>query len=119
MPKNTPPFDNLSQMQNWRRLKMYEVKDRPAELPADIPEHWHVTYEGVPDFKRIFLKSSDAYWEVKLLGEKSEPNTEWYEDGRVMIETRLHDRTGLHKVILEVVACTRRACRARITGEEN
>lgn len=106
---------------NERRGKQYEIKDRPKNVPPIITEHYHVTYDSIPDFKKIYTRPRAAYWEVKLMGEMSEPDTEWYEDGRVLIHARLPERTGLHKIILEVTACTMRACRQRIersTDEE-
>jgi hypothetical protein len=65
----------------------------------------------IPYFKEVFGTAREAYARVKEMGEGSEPQTEWYENGLVGIETRLHGRAGLWWIVLEVSRCVRSACR--------
>lgn len=92
---------------------------RGGPLPASIraipsPEHYHIVYEYdgniVPHFAVRYARQRDAYLEVKRMGDESEPNTTWGDDGRVQIETRLHDRTGLFRVTLRIAACVATRC---------
>jgi len=77
------------------------------------PNHYHIIYQAVPDFNRIYETQRDAMKEVFRLGTLAEPNVEWLEDGRVRIETKLHGRSGFHWIELEVAGCIKRACRLR------
>lgn len=86
-------------------------------LPQAQPssEHYHVIYHvkddvSVPDFKRVYVSSREAYEYVHDMAQPAEPNVEWYEDGRVGFETRLHGRADLWWVVLEVAACIRSEC---------
>jgi len=87
--------------------------------PAPTPEHHHIVYHvvsgdepaSVPYYKEAWMNVRDAYVRVAEMGRESEPNTEWYDDGRVQIETTVHGRTGLYRILLEVVRCVRTQCR--------
>ena len=57
------------------------------------------------------MTAREAYARVREMGEESEPQTEWYENGLVGIETRLHGRSGRWWIVLEVSRCVRSACR--------
>jgi hypothetical protein len=86
----------------------------PQAQPS--PEHYHLIYHvkndvSVPDFKRVFLSSREAYQKIYEMAQQAEPRVEWYEDGRVGFETRLHGRADLWWVILEVAACIRSTCK--------
>jgi hypothetical protein len=74
------------------------------------PDHYHIIYAGIPRRRVAYATQKEAYQELKRLGDAAEPNVEWYEDGRVSIETRIHDRTGLHWVELEVAGCVGKQC---------
>lgn len=86
----------------------------PRAQPS--PEHHHIIYhvpkEGlsIPHFEEVFLDSKSAYQRLKETADKSNGNCEFYDDGRVGVETRLHGRTDLWWVILEVAACIRSSC---------
>jgi hypothetical protein len=77
------------------------------------PNHFHIVYQAVPHFARIFETQRNAMMEMFRLGTLAEPNTEWLEDGRVRIETKLQGRSGYHWIELEVAGCVKRACRLR------
>lgn len=92
---------------------------RGGPLPAPIsafpsPEHYHLcyTYDGMafPHLALAFPSTRSAYVEIARLGTESEPNTEWYDDGRIMIETTIHGRSGLFRLILHVAACMNKQC---------
>src|SRR5678809_1671194 len=63
-------------------------------IPDPIPsvEHYHMLYTSVKDdvaipyWDKVFLSPADIYAEIRRVGEESEPNTEWYDDGRAAIE---------------------------------
>lgn len=91
--------------------------------PAPTPEHYHIIYsvpaEGVaiPYMAEVFMEEKEVYARIKEMGDASEPNTEWYDDGSAQIETRLHGRTGMWRVILEPTRCIRRSCRPNLPRE--
>src|SRR6266540_1414180 len=66
----------------------------PDPLPSQLHYHviYHVPAEGVsiPHWKMCFLTPNAVREHIAELGQKAEPNTEWYEDGQVGIETPLH-----------------------------
>lgn len=82
-------------------------------------EHYHLCFqivgetEMMPMFQMAYPTPRTAYIEVKRLGEESEPNTEWGQDGRVQIETPLAGRTGLWRVIIQVAGCQAKRCQAK------
>ena len=78
--------------------------------PPPIIEHYHLVFNDYPDFTRFYMTQRQAYERVKEFGEKAEPNVEWYEEGPVMVETRLPGRTGLHRMLIEVGICHRITC---------
>ena len=86
---------------------------RPLK-PIISPEHYHVVYQyedrAVVHFAAVYPSVRTAYLEVKRLGDEAEPNTEWYDDGRVMIETPIHGQSGLHRIVLRVTACMNTNC---------
>lgn len=79
-------------------------------------EHYHACFEIVgtnevmPFFQQAFPTQRTAYLYLKQLGEESEPNTEWGQDGRIQIETPLMGRSGLFRVIVSVARCIARRC---------
>lgn len=81
--------------------------------------HYHIMYDSVVHWKVVYETQTLAYQEVKRIGEESEPNTEWYEEGPVLIETPLPGRTGLHRVLLQVVPCYLSKCRTQATEIHN
>lgn len=91
--------------------------------PEPSPEHYHIIYhvpkEGlsIPHWQTPYIEAHDAWEEMKRVGQLSEPNTEWYEDGQVGIETTMHDRTGLFWVILQAAACIRSTCAPAVRRE--
>jgi hypothetical protein len=85
----------------------------PRAQPS--PEHYHVIYHvkndvSVPDFRRVYISSREVYEYIHDLAQQAEPNVEWYEDGKVGFETRLHGRADLWWVVLEAAACIRNEC---------
>lgn len=117
--------------QDRRRNKQYGSFDGRSGVqgiivpdPIPSPEHYHLLYHSVKDdvtipyWDKVFLSHTEAYEEVARVGKEAEPNCEWYEDGRVAIETTLHDRSGLWWIILEPAACMRGHC-APLVRREN
>lgn len=85
---------------------------------APSPEHYHVLYHvpkddrTIPDFSRVYRTAREAYQKIFDMAQQAEPNVEYYdENGTIGIETRLHGRSDLWWVILEVAACIRSGCR--------
>lgn len=74
------------------------------------PNHYHIIYEGVPNFNESFRTHREAALEVKRVADACEPHVEYTEEGPVRVETRLKGRTGLHWIELEVAGCIKRAC---------
>jgi hypothetical protein len=79
-------------------------------------EHYHACFQMVgsdavlPFFGVAFPTKRTAYLYLKKLGEDSEPNTEWGQDGRIQIETPVAGRTGLFRVRVSVARCIARKC---------
>lgn len=75
------------------------------------PEHYHIGYQIVGqdtvavNFKERFEKGRDAYARLKEIGDEGEPNTEWYDNGQIRTEMRMHDRAGTFQVLLSVMPC--------------
>ncbi len=94
----------------------------PDPLPSQLHYHviYHVPAEGVsiPHWKMCFLTPNAVREHIAELGQKAEPNTEWYEDGQVGIETSLHGRTGLWWVILQAAGCDRSTCAPSVKREQ-
>lgn len=92
----------------------------PDPRPFVSPEHYHLTYscEGteVPHFAVAFTRQREAYLEILRMAHEAGPNVEFYEDGRVMLETHLAGRTGLYRVVIGVAACLSTRCRLRGMG---
>jgi hypothetical protein len=90
----------------------------PSVAAIPSPEHYHLTYEydgkEIPDFRRAYPRQRPAYLEIAKMAEASSPNVEYYDDGRVLIETRLHGRTGKYRVLVGVAACLSARCTARL-----
>lgn len=98
-------------MKIWQPSDGSGTRPNRRALPRGTePDHYHIIYGGIPRYRVGYPTQRDAYAELRRLGLASEPHTEWYDDGRVGIETRIHGRTGLHWVELEVAGCVRRAC---------
>jgi hypothetical protein len=91
--------------------------------PRNTPEHYHIIYHvpreniAIPYYKEPFATQHDVYKRMQEMGLDSEPNTEWYEEGLVGIESTLHGRSGLWWIILEPARCVRSACRQYMTRE--
>ena len=90
----------------------------PVVQPS--PEHYHIIYHipkdglSIPHYGEVFLESKQAYERLQETALKSNGNCEYYEDGRVGVETRLHGRADLWWIILEVAACIRSTCNRNI-----
>lgn len=88
--------------------------------PTPTPEHFHIIYHvpsenlAIPHYGDLFATQREVYERMHEMGLESEPNTEWYEEGLVGIETTLHNRTGLWWVILEAARCIRSQCRPNL-----
>jgi hypothetical protein len=109
----------------WRRQAGIRGNTSPYQVrPAPTPEHYHILYhvpsEGVmiPHYAELFMEQRDVYQRMKDMADASEPNTEYYDSGEIMIETPLHGRTGQFRVILEAARCVRRACRPNLPRAE-
>lgn len=91
--------------------------------PEPSPEHYHIIYHvpkdsiSLPHWAQVFVTLQQAREYVQDLGRKSEPNTEWYENGQVGIETTMHGREGLWWINLEVAACVRAPCLTLVKRE--
>jgi hypothetical protein len=105
----------LLQKQEARRID----PDTGLSLPRQwvpSPEHYHLIYHvpkdsvSVPDFKRRFEKSKPAYQAIFDMAQQAEPNVEYYDDGTIGMEMRMHGRAGLTWVVMEVGACMRNGC---------
>jgi hypothetical protein len=109
----------LATREKNRRIRRLEGKRGPGVYPRPVrtPEHFHIAYHlpsdniVIPYFAEVFATQKDAYSRVKDLGDEAEPETEWYENGLVGIETPIHGRSGLWWVVLEVTRCVRSGCR--------
>ena len=85
--------------------------------PARTPEHFHISYHVpadnivIPYYPEIYVTAREAYVRVHAMGQEAEPQTEWYENGLVGIETSLNGRSGHWWIVLEVTRCVRSGCR--------
>lgn len=85
-------------------------------------QHWHVIYHvpaenvSIPHFRIGFSTQRDALQYIKSLGDQSEPRTEWYDDGKVGIETAMPGRSGLWWILLEVAGCVAQGCTPEMTA---
>lgn len=92
------------------------MNSEPGLVQVPRPSHYHIAYELpaeqrlVVHFQQRYDTQRQAYAEVHRMGMESEPQTEWYDDGRVMIETTLHGRSGLFRIVLRVAACINKKC---------
>jgi len=98
--------------------------DRPRKLRLPpTPEHFHIAYHVpaenivIPYFREVFETQREAYLRVQAMGTEAEPQTEWYENGLVGIETTLHGRSGIWWVVLEVTKCVRPDCRPHLSKQ--
>jgi hypothetical protein len=121
MPKGLP--DDSDQLRREgqkalaRRRKMREI-NRSEIMPVELTtnEHYHLVYFhpkeeiSVAHFEEKYFTQKQAFQALKDLGDKAEPNTEWYENGQIGIETRIHGMIGLHWIIAGVGMCNRRRC---------
>lgn len=88
------------------------------------PEHYHLIYNvpkdniSIPHWAKAYITSKEGYEEVYRLGKAAEPNVEWYDDGTVGLETRLHGRADLWWIVVEVAACVRSGCAKVLAGLE-
>lgn len=95
-----------------------EVARAGGVVSADTssPEHYHLTFQVageeavIPHFGTTYQTQRAAFAAVKEFGDNAEPNTEWGEDGRILIETRLQGRTGLFRLIIGVMGCIATKC---------
>lgn len=91
--------------------------------PKNTPEHYHIIYHvpsenlAIPYYTEIFATQHEVYTRMQQRGLESEPNTEWYEEGLVGIESTLHGRAGLWWLLLEPARCIRSACRQFMTRD--
>jgi hypothetical protein len=100
-----------------RRRKLREVY-RSDIIPegATTSEHYHLLFTlpklevTVPDYGRLYASQRLAFLALKELGEQAEPRVEWFDDGHIRFETRVHGMTGLHWMIGEVALCKRLIC---------
>lgn len=94
----------------------------PRAQPS--PEHYHVVYNipsdniSIPHYTDVYVSAREAYQKLFEMGKAAEPRCEFYEDGKVGIETRLYGRADLWWIVLEVAACIRSACMDRIQREK-
>jgi hypothetical protein len=88
----------------------------PATKAAPSPEHYHIVYHvpkdeiAIPNYREVFISSREAYQKIHDMAKQAEPRVEWYDDGQVGLETRLHGRADLWWIVLEVAACIRSKC---------
>lgn len=102
-----------------RRRKLREVY-RSDVIPADatISEHYHLLYSVpkleavVPDYERRYPSQRLAFLALKEIGEQAEPRVEWFDDGHIEFESRVHGMTGLHWMTAEIALCKRLICSA-------
>jgi hypothetical protein len=92
--------------------------------PEPAEEHYHVVYAvpkdnlRIPGFGEVFMTARDCYARIKEMGDAGEPQTEWYDDGRVGIETTLHGRVGLWWIEMEVAPCIASKCVKNMTRNQ-
>lgn len=109
----------------WTRLEGGAGSDGlivPQAKPS--PEHYHLVYNipkdnvSIPHFADVYVTAREAYEKIYQLGMAAQPNAEFYDDGLVGIETRLHGRADLWWIILEVAACIKAQCLNRVEREK-
>lgn len=109
----------------WKRLEGGTGEDGlilPQAMPS--PEHYHIVYNvpseniSVPHFADVYVEAKEAYEKIFVLGKEAEPRAEFYDEGLVGIETRLHGRTDLWWVVLEVAACIKASCMRTVEREK-
>jgi len=99
-----------------RRLRELQRSEVIAPQPL-LPEHYHLVYchpkSGTisTDWDTRYDSQLGAFRSLKALAERAEPNVEYYEDGQVGFETRVHGMLGQHWMIAAVGLCTRQTCR--------
>jgi hypothetical protein len=100
-----------------RRRMMRELNRSEILAPQSLPlEHYHLIYAHpkseviTANYEQRFDTSTAAFAALKDLGLKAEPNVEWYEDGQIGFETRVHGMLGLHWMIAAVGICKRANC---------
>jgi len=76
----------------------------------EIVNHYHIAYNDIVHWSTVYETQTLAFKEMYRLGQESEPNTQWYEEGPVMIETALPGRTGKHRILLQAVPCHHASC---------
>jgi len=85
---------------------------KPRAIPS--PEHYHIIYHSggasIPHLAEVFADAKSVYIRLGDVAERAAPNSEYYDDGSVGVETTLAGRTGLHWVRLEPVGCIRAGC---------
>lgn len=80
------------------------------------PAHYHIIYHVlsenlvIPHFRVAFRTQKAAMLRLWELGRESEPQTEWYDNGMVGIETPMPGRAGLWWIQLEVAGCVAQGC---------
>lgn len=91
---------------------------------VQLDEHYHVVYHvpaeniSIPYFREVFDTVRDAYLKIADLGQRAEPQVEWYEDGEVGFETSIPGRLGRYWVVVEAMGCIRRQCQQYMTREQ-
>ena len=79
-------------------------------------EHFHLIYHvpkdnlAIPYYNEFFATDHDARERMHAMALEAAPNSEWYEEGLVGIETTIHGRSGLYWLLLEPARCIRSAC---------
>jgi len=98
---------------------LHDIRQHAAR-PQPTPEHYHILYHVpsenvvIPHYGEVFATQREVYLRMQEMGLASEPNTEWYDEGLVGIETTLHGRSGLWWLILEPARCVRSQCRRNL-----
>jgi hypothetical protein len=96
----------------------------PGPRAQASPEHYHLVYNvpkenlSIPHFAIAYVTAREAYQRMYSLGMEAAPNSEFYDDGQVGIETRLHGRADLWWIVLEVAACIKSQCLNLISREQ-
>jgi hypothetical protein len=102
--------------QQWRRLGDGATEDGlivPRAMPS--PEHYHLVYNvpkdelSIPHFADVYITAREAYQKIYDMGNRAK-FAEFYDDGTIGLETRLHGRADLWWIIVEVAACIKANC---------
>lgn len=100
-----------------RRRMLKEIHHAEVVAPRPLPpEHYHLVYFHTrsdtisTDWETRYDRQRDAFGALQALATKAEPNVEYYEDGQIGFETRLHGMLGQHWMVAAVGMCTRRNC---------